>query len=144
MRARRTSSICVRASLQQFLLVSALCLQSGCGGGGGVSSSIQETFGISGTIKPSARASGANVTLSGAATATTMTANSGTYNFTGLANGNYAITPSNAGYSFNPTSEAVTINGANVTGVNFTATAAAPTYSIRALSPRLPAVRAQS
>lgn len=130
MRARRRSPICVRASLQQFLLISALCLQSGCGGTGGVPNSIQQTFGISGTIKPSAGGSGADVKLSGAATATTTTADSGTYSFVGLANGNYAVTPGSAGYGFNPTSQAVAINGASVSGVNFTAAAVAPTYII--------------
>ena len=31
------------------------------------------------------------------------------------------MTPSKAGYSFNPGSQSVTINGANLTGVNFAA-----------------------
>jgi len=58
------------------------------------------------------------------------TANSsGSYTFTGLANGTYAITPSHTGYTFSPTSQSATVNGANVTGINFTATAN-PTFSI--------------
>jgi len=80
------------------------------------------TFSISGTISPVAGGSGATVTLSGAASATTTANNTGAYTFTGLANGTYAITPSHAGYTFSPTSLTATINGANVTGVNFTDT----------------------
>ena len=125
-----TSSIYSRALLQQFLLIPLLCLQSGCGGSAGVPNPNQQTFGISGTINPTAGGSGATVTLSGAAAATVTATSSGTYSFTGLANGGYAVTPSNGGYSFSPTSQAVTINGANVTGMNFTATAVAPTFAI--------------
>lgn len=87
------------------------------------------TYSISGTISPTAGGSGATVTLSGAATATTTANSSGAYTFTGLANGTYAITPSHTGYTFSPTSQNATVNGANVTGINFTATAQA-TYSI--------------
>jgi hypothetical protein len=80
------------------------------------------TFTISGTISPAAGGDLATVTLSGAANAI-MTANgSGVYTFTGLANGAYTVTPSNTGYTFTPASQAVTVNGANLTGVNFTAT----------------------
>jgi len=81
------------------------------------------TFSISGTINPVAGGSGATVILSGAASATTTANNTGAYTFTGLANGTYAITPSHAGYTFSPTSLPATINGANVTGVNFADTA---------------------
>jgi hypothetical protein len=62
------------------------------------------------------------VTLSGAASATTTADSSGAYSFTGLANGTYTLIPSHAGYVFSPGSKAVTVNLANVTGVNFTAT----------------------
>ena len=87
------------------------------------------TFSISGTITPTAGGSGATVTLSGAATATATANSSGAYTFSGLANGTYAITPSHTGYTFSPTSQNATVNGANVTGINFTATASA-TFSI--------------
>ena len=90
---------------------------------------VGPTFSISGTITPTAGGSGATVTLSGASTATTTANSAGTYTFTGLANGTYAITPSHAGYTFSPTSQAATVNGANITGINFTAQAA-PTFSI--------------
>jgi SdrD B-like domain len=77
---------------------------------------------ISGTISPAPGGSGATVTLSGAATTTTTANSSGNYTFTGLANGTYAVTPSHTGYTFNPTSQTATVSGANVTGINFTAT----------------------
>jgi SdrD B-like protein len=90
-----------------------------------------QTYSISGTISPTAGGSGATVTLSGAATATTTTNSSGAYTFTGLANGSYAITPSNTGYTFSPTSQNAPVNGANVMGINFTATAnGGSTFSI--------------
>src|SRR6266478_798226 len=71
------------------------------------------TFGLSGTISPAAGGNGATVT------------------FTGLSNGTYAVTPSHAGYTFNPTSQNATVSGAGVAGLNFTATAqVGPTFSI--------------
>src|SRR6266403_3326374 len=82
-----------------------------------------QSYSISGTISPAAGGNGATVTLSGAASATTTANSSGNYTFTGLSNGNYAVTPSRTGYTFAPTSQNATVNGANVTGVNFTATA---------------------
>jgi hypothetical protein len=82
---------------------------------------------MSGTITGG---SGAKVALSGASNATTTTNSSGAFTFSGLVSGSYAVTPSQAGYTFAPTSQSVSIYDANVTGVNFTATANAPTYSI--------------
>ena len=87
--------------------------------------SVGTTYTISGTISPSAGGSGATVILSGAAGATTTANSSGVYSFTALGNGSYTVTPSNSGYSYTPTNQAVTINGASVSGVNFTASASA-------------------
>jgi Carboxypeptidase regulatory-like domain len=90
-----------------------------------------QTHTISGTISPVAGGSGATVTLSGAASATTIANSSGSYTFTGLASGGYTVTPSHTGYTFSPVSQSATVNGANVTGINFTATGqVGPTYSI--------------
>jgi len=43
--------------------------------------------------------------------------------FSGLANGAYIVTPTNAGYTFTPASQNVTVNSVNVTGINFSAKA---------------------
>jgi hypothetical protein len=87
-------------------------------------------YAITGVIAPAVGGSGATVSLSGVVSATTTADGSGNYSFGGLANGRYVITPSHGGYSFSPTSQAVTINDADVTNVNFTATAVHPTYII--------------
>ena len=78
------------------------------------------TWTISGAITG---ASGATVTLTGGASAVTTTDASGNYSFTGLANGSYTVTPSKNGFAFNPANQLVTISSANVTSVNFMATA---------------------
>ena len=89
------------------------------------------TYSISGSISSAANGSGATVKLAGAASATTTANSSGGYSFTGLANGSYTITASKSGFTFSPSSLAVTVSGANVTGENFTASAVPPTtYSI--------------
>ena len=85
---------------------------------------------ISGPITPAAGGNGATVTLSGASNATTIADNSGSFSFSGLANGTYTITPTHAGYTFSPASQNATVNGTNVTGINFTDTAQNNTYSI--------------
>ena len=91
--------------------------------------SAPSTWSISGGLGVSG--SGATVTLTGASTATTTADGSGNYTLTGLANGSYTVTPGKSGYTFSPTSLAVTLNGANVTGINFTATLMPPpTWSI--------------
>jgi hypothetical protein len=71
------------------------------------------------------------VTLSGAATASTTADPSGNYSFSGLPNGAYTVTPTKSGFTFSPSSQPVTISGANVAGVNFTV-AAAPLLAIDA------------
>jgi len=92
---------------------------------------VNSTFSITGTISPTAGGSGATVNLSGASSATTTANGSGVYTFTGLANGAYTVTPSHTGYTFSPTSQLATVNGSNVTGINFTATqGTTPTFSI--------------
>lgn len=89
------------------------------------------TFSISGTLSPVTGGAGATVTLSGASSATGTTSSSGTYSFPGLAPGTYAVTPSNTGFTFNPTTQSATIATANIAGLNFTATAQnGPTFSI--------------
>jgi hypothetical protein len=79
---------------------------------------VDQFHSISGTISGSA----ATVTLSGGATATTTADSSGLYSFSGLANGTYTVTPNQPSQSFSPPNRAVTLSGANITGVNFVAT----------------------
>lgn len=108
--------------------VLALATVAACSGGGSdPSPPPAQTYAISGTITGAAAVT---VTLSGAAAASTTTDASGNFTFTGLANGSYVVTPSKAGFAFSPVSTAVTVNGANVPGTSFTATAAPVTYSI--------------
>lgn len=77
------------------------------------------TWSISGTVTPQSIGAGVQVALSGAATATTTADASGAYSFSGLANGSYTVTPSGTSLSFTPTNRQVSINGANVAGMNF-------------------------
>src|SRR5216684_1668246 len=85
-------------------------------------------FSMSGTINPTAAGNGAAVALSGAASAATTADSSGKYTFAGLPNGSYLVTPTHTGYSFTPGNQSTTVNGTNVSGVNFTATS--QTFSI--------------
>ena len=82
-----------------------------------------QSFGISGTVSPATGGSGAVVTLNGAASATTTANSAGFYGFTGLAAGTYAVTPSNTGFTFSPTSQSATITTASIVGLNFTSMA---------------------
>jgi hypothetical protein len=84
------------------------------------------TFAISGTISPASAGSGSSLTLSGPATANATADTSGNYSFTGLVNGTYVVTPAHSGFSFSPTLQTVTLNGANATSINFAASQQAP------------------
>ena len=70
---------------------------------------------ITGTINDSAGAglSGVLVTLSGDASDTDTTDGSGNYSFPGLLNGSYVVTPTKAGSTFSPASDAVTVSNAD-------------------------------
>jgi hypothetical protein len=81
---------------------------------------------ISGVISGTG-GNGATVALSGAATANVTADGSGNYTFTGLANGAYTVTPSKSGFTFNPTSQNVTLNNLNVSMVNFTSSSSSAT-----------------
>src|SRR6266446_3167809 len=92
-------------------------------------------FSLSGAITPTAAGNGATVALNGATSASATADSSGNYAFAGLANGTYTIAPSHAGFTFTPGSKSMAVNGANVTGVNFTATATTVAPSITSLNP---------
>ncbi|MFZ3210109.1 MAG: carboxypeptidase regulatory-like domain-containing protein [Terriglobales bacterium] len=78
-------------------------------------------FSISGAISPAAAASGTTVTAAGPVTVTASVDNYGNYSLNGLPSGSYVITPSDSGFTFTPSSQAVTVSGANVAAVNFNA-----------------------
>lgn len=82
------------------------------------------TYSISGTVTSSGTGlSGVTMSLSGENSGSVDTDASGNYTFTGLVNGSYTLTPSKAGYTFNPDSSTQTVSSVNVTGMDFTATA---------------------
>jgi len=82
------------------------------------------TYSISGTISPTSGGSGATVTLSGGSSASTTADANGNYSFSGLVNGSYTVTPSLTGFVFTPPNQAVTVSGASVSAIDFTASPA--------------------
>jgi hypothetical protein len=90
---------------------------------GGCAGSVTPTpgYSVSGTIAPAASGNGATVALSGPSSATTTASSSGSYSFSGLINGTYAVTPTRAGYTFSPAVQSFQINGQSDSGVNFSA-----------------------
>lgn len=86
-------------------------------------------YSISGTVTSSgASLSGVTVSTSGGSAITDV---SGNYAINGLVNGSYILAPSKIGYTFTPSSQSITIAGANISGNNLTATVAAVnTYSV--------------
>lgn len=111
-----------------FAVISCL---SSCGGEDPVTP--PKTLGISGRVTFGAVGlAAATVTLSGTATATTTTSASGDYTFNGLGDGTYSVTASRTGYAMSPSgSVVVMVGGPGITGLNFAATAAPRTHSIR-------------
>jgi hypothetical protein len=81
------------------------------------------TFSISGVISPAAAGAGASVLLTGGLWRGATADASGAFTFAGLGNGAYTITPSKSGYTFSPASKTVNVNGGDVTGVTFGASA---------------------
>jgi hypothetical protein len=80
------------------------------------------TYTISGSVTYGGSAlSGVTITLSGDDTGADTTDSDGNYSFTGLSDGDYTVTPTRTRYSFSPSSEDVTIDGANESSVDFTA-----------------------
>lgn len=96
---------------------------AGCGGRAPTSTTCSISGAVSGAVQQ-----GITITLSGAGSGTATTDSAGHYSFNGLQNGSYTVTPTLAGYIFDPSSQAVTISNANASGINFTAAAA--TYNI--------------
>ena len=109
---------CLAFPLALLPLFAFLC---GCVGGVSPGSASSETFHLSGTISPQSVGNGTTVALSGLTSASTSGDSSGNYSFSGLANGTYAVTPSHPGYIFSPSVQNVSINGSDVSGIDFTA-----------------------
>lgn len=86
-----------------------------------------QTWTISGTL--GAVGSGAQVTLSGAASRVVTADGAGNFSFGNLSNGSYSVTPSKVGVLFTPSSRSAVINGANLTGIDFSAQAQTWTIS---------------
>ena len=82
---------------------------------------------VSGTI--SGGAPGVTVSLTGTTITPVATDASGNYSFPAVPDGTYTVKPSGVGVSISPTSQNITVNGADVTAVNFAATAIAYTIS---------------
>ena len=79
----------------------------------------QRTFVVSGTVSGG---SGISVARTGPTTATATADAGGNYSFPAVPNGSYTVTPSGPGFSVGPASQSITVSGANVGNVNFTAT----------------------
>lgn len=116
-------------SIRLLTLAGSLLLALGCGGGGSSTPSTPgegggtTTYSASGHIASGGGVAlpGVSVALTGLASASTATDSSGTFNFTGLANGAYTLTPSLGGYTFTPAATPFTVSSSNATGLNFTA-----------------------
>ena len=100
---------------------------SSCGG------VVTPTYSVSGAVTTSAGAGVSGVTVSSGANSGSSDA-AGAYSVTNLANGSYTLTPSKSGCTFSPTSRAVTVASANVTGQAFTATCTTVTPTERLLN----------
>lgn len=81
------------------------------------------TYAISGQIISGGLGlAGIQVDLIGDTSATRVTDDNGNYRFTWISDGNYAITPANVFYNYAPAEQAVTVNGTDITGMDFNAT----------------------
>ena len=94
------------------------------------STGVTPTFSISGTVSPVSVGSAATLSLSGPVSGAVTPNSSGMYTFSSLPNGTYTVTPSETGQAFTPASRTVTVNGASITGMDFTATAVSSNMSI--------------
>jgi hypothetical protein len=116
--------LCLFRSIFILSLIALLTACSGSDGGGNASAESAPVFTISGKVGGE-KSSSITITLSGANSGTTKTDDDGKYSFSDLTDGSYTLAPSGPfWYTYTPTSKAVTINGADVKGINFTSYAA--------------------
>ena len=86
---------------------------------------------VTGSVSPASTGNGATVTLTQNGTAiSTAMVTSGAYTFNNIANGTYTVTPSEAGYSFTPVTQNVTVNGGPATVPVFTVAATGPGFAL--------------
>jgi hypothetical protein len=83
-----------------------------------VTAAVFPTYAISGTVSGDTM-EGVTITLSGDDSSITTTSGEGTYTFTGLAKGNYTVTPTLTDSTFSPASTPVKIVVVNVEKVDF-------------------------
>jgi len=107
-----------------------LLVLSGCAGAVLPGSNSSGNFSVSGNISPSSAGNGTSVALSGPSSASTTANSSGNYSFSGLTNGTYTITPIHSGYTFTPNVQNFSIDGSDVSGINFTAVPSTPTAQL--------------
>ncbi|MBW2311191.1 MAG: carboxypeptidase regulatory-like domain-containing protein [Deltaproteobacteria bacterium] len=116
---RNSTKIAKMMSVSSMILLAMFLIACGGGGGDGPTPS-PTTYSVSGQVTTNGTGlSGVTITLSGDGSDTTTTDSGGDYSFSGLSNGSYMVTPSLAGYTFDPTSRNVTVSGQNKTGVDF-------------------------
>ncbi len=110
-----------------------------------VTATFQGKYFISGTVRTPSGSSpgnpipGVTVTLGGDGSGTAITDKYGNYQFSGLPNGNYSLTPSMLNYIFTPANRAVALTNRNMYSQNFTGTySVSGIYSIsgRVLTPQ--------
>ena len=106
--------------------ISLLAVAAYCCGCAGVATAPGDanTFVISGAVAPPSAANSTTVSLSGPSSKSTTTNTAGGYSFDGLTNGTYVVAPARSGYTFTPATQTVTVNGANLTNINFSGVAA--------------------
>jgi hypothetical protein len=85
------------------------------------------TFSIAG----SAGITGATITWTGPSSGSLTAGSGGAFTIPNLADGSYTITPTLAGYTFAPTHAVEVVDGADITGVDFTPTANPPSGATR-------------
>lgn len=93
------------------------------------------TYAISGAVSIEGTGdalAGVTISLTGAANASATTDSDGNFSLSSITDGTYTLTPSLSGYTFEPVSTVVVVSGANITDINFVATATGgwDTYSI--------------
>jgi len=114
----KTTKACISIIVALAAVTILFACGGGGGGGGGTGNLPVITYSIMGIV--SGAPQGTTVTLSGDAGTTTTTNSIGYYQFTGLSNGTYTVTPSMTGYTFSSASIPVTISNANAPNKDFT------------------------